>query len=497
MPRATQRLWERFELDYFRRMPPYRAVKRWLSVGSASMAVAWIAWATARHDNSLYSSGPMTGAHAILADDCGKCHTVPWRGVHVLAAPAEADRVMNEACLRCHGNSIGHDPQTMAALHQGDGGESSEPPTACHHCHDEHEGLPDLVSMTSDRCTSCHEDLRGEGAQTDFHSSITAFGADHPEFRLLVSDHGDPGTIKLNHEWHLKTDLRSPDGPVQMSCADCHRAGRSAVPWPYGRRALHQDTGGSGSASEPHLQAAYMEPIRYSLHCVQCHELDVDPEDKRLDGGAMVPHDSPEAIRTYLRGALIAYIRTHPEELDRRADQPFDRRPALREMPPAEVNRLSLEEWTERELEVIEQEIYHDKKVCIKCHEQRVPEAGLPGLPEIVPPQVPRRWFAHASFDHDRHRVLRCEACHGGALSSAATKDVLLPGIETCRACHAPRSGRGPSATGGVADSCVTCHTYHKPPKDPQPGRTFQELTNATFPPNQSGSPRATLESLP
>ena len=105
------------ELDYFRRMPPYRAVKRWLSVGSASIAVAWIAWATARQDQSWYSSGPMTSAHAILADDCGKCHTAPWRGLQVLAAPAEADRVMNEACLRCHGNSIGHDSQTMAALH--------------------------------------------------------------------------------------------------------------------------------------------------------------------------------------------------------------------------------------------------------------------------------------------------------------------------------------------------------------------------------------------
>lgn len=476
MAKSSRPFWEQFELDYFRRLSPYRAAKRWLCVVAALIPAAWVALAAVRNDSSLYDSGPMADAHAFLASDCAKCHTTPWRAVLSLTDPARADRAMNEACLRCHSQSIAHDTQTFTARHLGAEASTPEPPMACAQCHTEHQGPGKLAEVATERCTSCHQGLHAIGAETTFHDSITAFHADHPQFRRLTNGATDASRIKLNHAVHLKPNLRSPDGPVQMACADCHRAGRSAVAWPYARPGLHDDVVGSAAPSEPQMQAAYMEPIRYSLHCVRCHELVVDPLKELFGGSAIVPHDEPAAIQTFLRGQLTAFIQKHPEALSRRAAGRTDRRPALQDAPPDEVNRLSLE-WVEEELAALEQQMYFDKKSCVYCHEQDMAK-GLPGrLPRIVPPEIPSRWFEHASFDHSRHRVLDCLECHAGASESTRTSDVLLPGIETCRACHAPQSGRGESATGGVADDCSTCHTYHQPARNPGPGRTLRELT--------------------
>src|SRR5467141_2536407 len=47
-----------------------------------------------------------------------------------------------------------------------------------------------------------------------------------------------------------------------------------------------------------------------------------------------------------------------------------------------------------------------------------------------------------------------CVSCHAKALTSTESSDILLPGIETCKTCHAP----GPE----YAESrCFECHTYH------------------------------------
>jgi transcription elongation factor Elf1 len=59
-----------------------------------------------------------------------------------------------------------------------------------------------------------------------------------------------------------------------------------------------------------------------------------------------------------------------------------------------------------------------------------------------------------AKFDHDAHRGFTCVSCHAKALTSTESSDILLPGIATCKTCHAP----GPAH----ADSrCSECHTYH------------------------------------
>jgi len=75
-------------------------------------------------------------------------------------------------------------------------------------------------------------------------------------------------------------------------------------------------------------------------------------------------------------------------------------------------------------------------------------------IPQIWPAGVTLRWMPHAKFDHEAHRPFTCESCHAKALTSTETSDVLVPGIETCKRCHAP----GPEH---AESRCFECHTYH------------------------------------
>jgi transcription elongation factor Elf1 len=77
-------------------------------------------------------------------------------------------------------------------------------------------------------------------------------------------------------------------------------------------------------------------------------------------------------------------------------------------------------------------------------------------LPEVVPdytkwrlPKMPR-----AKFSHDAHRSFACIGCHSKVLTSTQAMDNLLPGIATCKVCHAPGLEH-------VESRCFECHTYH------------------------------------
>jgi hypothetical protein len=340
-----------------------------------------------------------------------------------------------------------------------------------------------LTEMSDVKCVRCHAELEEALPGTQFYDRITSFPSDHPEFRLLAEQRKDSARIKLNHQVHLRPGLPDPERTlVQMKCSDCHRAGRSAVPWPYGRPTLHEDAGIASATSEPHQQGEFTGPIRYSLHCIACHELNVDPLDRRLSQGGLVPHDSPQAVRTYLWGQLTEYIRSNPDKLTTRPSTAGEvQRPSLTDLPRPEFNQLVLE-WVETEAGILERKLYEEKKTCVLCHEQASSADGG-DLPVIIPPGIPFRWLVHGSFNHERHRVVECRECHGAAATSTQTSDVLLPGIQECRYCHAPRSATAEGTVGGAAHQCVLCHTYHRPPSQPTPdgARSIQEIVSDTL----------------
>jgi hypothetical protein len=50
-----------------------------------------------------------------------------------------------------------------------------------------------------------------------------------------------------------------------------------------------------------------------------------------------------------------------------------------------------------------------------------------------------------------------CTQCHGEALASTQTVDVLLPRIDACVRCHHAPDGTGK----GTTVNCVSCHVFH------------------------------------
>jgi hypothetical protein len=93
-------------------------------------------------------------------------------------------------------------------------------------------------------------------------------------------------------------------------------------------------------------------------------------------------------------------------------------------------------------------------KGCKLCHVMIEGNAALPG---VAKSSIPARWLLHADFSHNFHRFLSCVACHSGAPDSRDTKDVLLPGIASCRSCHQQQGAKHDAANG----NCSECHAYH------------------------------------
>jgi len=139
--------------------------------------------------------------------------------------------------------------------------------------------------------------------------------------------------------------------------------------------------------------------IDFAKHCASCHPLIMDtsiPEP--------VPHEKPQVVADF--------VAKH----SRSPDSPLS--------------------W----------------RICDQCHAMTIATSST--VPEIAPARIPARWFQHAAFDHDAHQMVVCTECHGRALTSTVSADVLLPGVETCRKCH--RSG-----SNAAASNCSECHAYH------------------------------------
>jgi len=388
--RTTKKLAQRIDLNYFKRLYPIPRWRRILSIALVALGLVWLLLARERP----YNAGPLAHSHALLGRNCTACHT----------AAAFGKKVTDQACVPCHDGPIHQKKQTFTP--------------ACTDCHVEHQGSFRLAATLDTACTQCHADLKVKTSPTVFAPRVTSFAGDHPAFKLGT----DPGTVKLNHEVHLKKDLRSPRGLVQLKCADCHR-----------------------SAGD------FMAPVDYEKNCAECHPLLFD---KRFEEPA--PHKKPEIVLDYVTKRFTDYIARHPEEVHM-ADpaDPRIMRPPLRPARDAA-------EWIARRVSDTEMLLW--RKSCKECH-------PVPKPREIPLAAIPARWMQHAWFSHDAHQMLTCAECHPKAATSRETSDVLLPTIETCRRCH--RSGAD-----SAESRCFECHVYHDWSKEKRPdGRSISDAT--------------------
>jgi hypothetical protein len=448
--RTTKKLAQRIDLNYFKRATPLKRAKFWLSVGLPMLVVAWIVWLAVARDSHVYSSGRLSEAHAVLESQCAACHV---RTAGVFSAKAS-----DGACLSCHDGPLHHGSR-QASL-------------GCVECHTEHRGNVNIRMAKNESCTQCHSDLKTPGAPR-FATRITSFETGHPEFAALRENGRDPGSIRVNHALHLKPIRGSPNGPnVQLECGDCHRTeadtmpipgtanGRGATAWKYADAKYVAATPTYSSGDEtlplptevlpPYRPASgreLMAHVKFATACAGCHSLAFD---KRFGDG--VPHDKPEVVHAFLLKKFSEYIATHPGEL-REAREP--ERDLTGQPLHAQVRVYTQNEWIAARVGDAEALLW--RKTCKQCHaltHALTSGSGSSSLPSIAPARTTVRWMPHATFDHDAHRGFSCVSCHEKALSSTEASDVLLPGIATCRTCHAP----GPEHAGS---RCAECHTYH------------------------------------
>jgi len=400
----------------------------------------------------VYSSGRMSEAHAVLEADCAACH--------VRTAGMFSAKASDAACLSCHDGPVHHAAQTASV--------------GCATCHTEHRGRVNLVAAKNETCAECHGDLKTSSGAPHYAAHIESLEDGHPEFGVLRDHARDPGTIRVNHAIHMKPIRRGPNGPnVQLECGDCHQAVATSAEWKY---ADANYASVSASYSEQDLVLAsnpgtlprvvptsgreLMAPVKFATACAGCHSLAFD---KRFNEG--VPHDKPDVVHAFLVKKFSEYIAVHPGEL-REAREPG--RDLSGKPVPSAVRVYTPNEWVGARTNDAEELLW--RKTCKQCHALTV-GAGQNNLPVVEPARTTVKWMLHARFDHDAHRGFACESCHERALSSTETSDVLLPGIATCKTCHAP----GPEH---AESRCFECHTYHdwSKRKEVQPAFTWPAL---------------------
>jgi hypothetical protein len=462
--RTTKKLAQRIDLNYFKRPTPLKRAKFWLSLLLPLLALVWIAWRGFSGDHRVYSSGRMSKAHAVLEKECAACH--------VQKAGAFSAKASDTACLDCHDGPIHHELSLIGKKE-----------LACAECHAEHRGRANLSAASNQVCAECHSDLKTIGNSARFAPHIRSFEDGHPEFAALRSVAGiaatDPGTIKLNHAIHMKPIRQGPSSPnVQLECGNCHRTTATNADLTYADPKYRAATVSYKDVDEflsahaetlkplrPATGRELMAPVKFANACAGCHLLTFN---KRFDYG--VPHDKPEVVRAFLVGAFREYIAAHPSEVRVQRDPGRDL--TGKPLSPA-VRILSPAQWvTERTAEA---EDLLWRKTCKQCHAllARAKTSGRKielsamqrsgagkfsdasaELPDVAPANTTWQWMPHAKFDHGKHDGFTCVSCHAKAPTSTEASDILLPGIATCKTCHAPGQEHAESR-------CFECHTYH------------------------------------
>lgn len=424
---ASKKRASRIDLDYFKKPHWFRSWASRLTGAAAALSLIFSFVLFQADTQEFYSAGPLSPAHSVIAHRCELCH--------VGESGAIRRRAKDEACLACH-DGPSHNP-----------GQEFTP--QCADCHIEHRGRQTLVSFEDWACTRCHKDLVVRHKALEFERSVRNFSTHHPEFAVLRAPQGDAGTIKLNHEVHLKSDLCpqedkpewcDPLGPTRLECSDCHRPPSVAGRWDYGEDRVRVETPAEpDDVLAPRPTSAYMGAIEYDKHCMRCHPLLFDRRFREP-----VPHEEPEVVIRFVRKKFSDYIARHPAE--RREEPPL--RPLPRNPVPAQPRLLSAARWVALRMEETEKLLW--QKTCKECHTLSFPSNAPP---KVAQASLTARWFQHAIFSHESHRMLLCTSCHTAVETSRETADVLLPGIQTCRRCHHPE--------GGAEARCYQCHQYH------------------------------------
>ena len=501
---TSRELAERIQIDFHRRSRPLRRRLAWLALVCIFVVVAWIGSAWRRGEHRIFAAGPVSTAHKMIENDCGRCHNtwVPLGRLLGMQFQGGGHSIDMAKCQECHEMALHHENQVPV---HGD----SHRDLSCADCHREHRGQQRLAEVTDQQCVRCHEDLQTrKKTPGTFERKVTKFAASsHPEFMVqrVLGGESPPGKahkvhsvlaapstdaggssawhdaarIKFNHSAHLKTD-RAEDGTESVFLIS--KDGRTANRLQSCERCHSPDKTGR-----------YMQPIQFEQHCRECHPLLFDNERQ----GVEVPHERPEIVRGWLteQYTLQALRGTADDKSaavkpSSRPGRPFPGQPFRAALRESQVRTVA------RQVVAAEQQVLQSvhsvlgreaKGGCRFCHDVR--ENDSPPGWSIQPPKIPNRWMSHARFEHHAHRFLDCSQCHAGVADSKKTEDVLLPSIANCQKCHVPGSlvERTDHHVVGARSDCVECHVYHGPRSSTQQQRQSTE-TFIGLPPTKNAS---------
>ena len=375
--------------------------------------------------DGAWLSGEISAPHRHFADDCNVCHKKPF------------EKVPDVACVACHKSTTEHADHELFDLDELSG-------TRCASCHKEHSGNAFLTRQDQDLCSDCHGNLRRK-VDTRL-ADIEDFGKRHVEFRPLLLTRLNPARddkaawqrvgleennlkhetgMVFPHDVHLETNgVESPTGNRVLGCSDCHQT----------------DAGGN-----------YMLPIKMEIHCQECHRLDFDQNtpDRQL------PHADLKTLTSMLN-EYYAYVALQGNYQDDEIPAPDIVR--MRRIPGKELTPMQTRTalaWAQEKAANVKEEVieFRSCNLCHKVLRDATAESGWT-LPAVYTSQ---RWFTKGDFDHRSHRSTPCADCHD-ARDSKRSEDVLLPGIEVCRDCHA-----GGDSNDKLASGCIMCHQFHLP----------------------------------
>ena len=485
---------------------PAPSSRRWLiglGLLAALVLAVVLAWDTFAGRQGLISGGPLSSAHAVFTDDCGRCHDPGPR------------QITDERCASCHekfGDELGIYTFARHYVYRSDDFRRVVPQeheVECAACHPEHRGRDvDIADVANAACRDCHFD---------------SFSGDHPEFDFAAEDATDDRALRFPHTHHVREVMKrealadperacllchnaSPDGrgfealDFDRHCDACHLTATVASP---GLPVLDGAAGGVGvetleslaASGGPGLRWVYFsnpaEFRRRGSLVVKSPIHHRDPwllENLRRLRRRLYPEagladllrasaDAPAGeTRTLYREAVATLeeqaqgLRGRPEPeiqrelgrieglietVRRRVDEPFESLDETGFLLAFERPDPSL---TAEEVAAIEALAADLTEPCRQCH--RVDRAT------IVRVDSEQRELRRAEFDHRAHIVQRrCLDCHdvipmrdflAGEEKPPAEMDNAgihnLPRLGSCRECHDPRQ---------ASDRCVTCHLFH------------------------------------
>ncbi len=485
MPRSPSRdLADRYAGNrrYFRR---WTALDRWKVALAVAALVAGLGWAAAdylgvpgRFAAYQHTHGPVASVHAAWDNNCAACHKqhAPGElGVSVLDA---GTRWRDFTCEKCHAGAAftGPDPSAPDAA-KGHHATAKWPAGAdqtCGNCHHDHNGRDfSLVRLSDAACTQCHADLAAHhvAGRSVYANRIIDF-ATHPEFRAVDQKQQRSG-LAFSHAQHLAPGVsRTPGGKEAWAVKD--------IPVPELRerylRAGQKDTDlvqlDCASCHQPDSQGAYYQPVSFEQSCRACHPIQSPAVAVRPGGPAVEAFELPHArpypeLKRLIEGEyarrLLAEKQTPlagRDDLTWRPDKPA---PEAVVKAREDVTRLAKDA-----LERVVGSEQGKRSGCVLCHGVEVLKV-YPSQPVAVGGMSLVPLQPHAKFDHAAHRMMSCQGCHPGAYAAlpAASAPLVergpldLPGVQSCRECHAPAGTKDGAAVGGVRHGCTDCHRYH------------------------------------